>query len=75
MHASTLNAGYTNRFNYDVKGSRFEEEKLEFHQRVREGYLDLAHQEPDRFHIIDADRDERQVRDQIIQSLQKSINL
>jgi dTMP kinase len=55
--------------------SRFEEEKLEFHQRVREGYLDLAHQEPDRFHIIDADRDERQVRDQIIQSLQKSINL
>jgi dTMP kinase len=50
--------------------SRFEEEKLEFHQRVREGYLDLAHQEPDRFHIIDADQDERQVRDQIVQCLE-----
>jgi dTMP kinase len=46
--------------------SRFEEEKLEFHQRVREGYLDLAHQEPDRFHIIDADQDEHQVRKQIL---------
>ena len=46
--------------------SRFEEEKLEFHQRVREGYLDLAHQEPDRFHIIDADQDEHQVRNQIL---------
>ena len=52
--------------------SRFEEEKLEFHQRVRAGYLDLAHQEPDRFHIIDADQDERRVRDQIIQCLEIS---
>ena len=47
--------------------SRFEEEKLEFHQRVREGYLDLAHREPDRFHTIDADQDDWQVRDQIIE--------
>lgn len=46
--------------------SRFEEEKLEFHQRVRQGYLDLAHREPDRFHIIDGNQDDRQVRDQII---------
>ena len=46
--------------------SRFEEEKLEFHQRVRAGYLELARQEPERFHIIDAGRGERQVRDQIL---------
>jgi len=35
---------------------RFEREKLEFHERVRAGFLDLAQQEPDRFRIIDAAR-------------------
>jgi dTMP kinase len=34
--------------------SRFEKEKLAFHQRVREGYLDLARKQPQRFTIIDA---------------------
>lgn len=34
--------------------TRFENEKLAFHQKVREGYLDLARQEPGRFHVIDA---------------------
>ncbi|MGD8520602.1 MAG: dTMP kinase [Desulfobacterales bacterium] len=48
------------------KEGRFEEEKLEFHQRVREGYLELANVEPDRFHIIDASQDEQKVRDSII---------
>jgi dTMP kinase len=46
--------------------SRFEEEKLEFHQQVRAGYLELAGQEPERFHIIDADQDEGKVRDSIL---------
>lgn len=36
---------------------RFEREHLEFHRRVREGYLALAGAEPDRFRIIDADSD------------------
>ena len=35
---------------------RFEEEALEFHEKIREGYLRLARQEPDRFRIIDAGR-------------------
>jgi len=46
--------------------SRFEEEKLKFHQRVRAGYLELAQLEPDRFHIIDAALDEQQVRNNIL---------
>ena len=48
------------------KEGRFEEEKLEFHKRVREGYLELAQAEADRFHVIDAARDERKVRDSIL---------
>ena len=35
---------------------RFEREKVEFHERVREGFLELARAEPHRFRIIDAAR-------------------
>jgi dTMP kinase len=45
--------------------SRFEDETLIFHQRVREGYLALAHQEPGRFRVIDAGQDEQRVRKDI----------
>jgi len=45
--------------------SRFEKEKLAFHRRVREGYLDLARREPDRYTVIDAAADVQAVQDQI----------
>jgi dTMP kinase len=38
----------------DQREDRFENEQLEFHQKVRDGYLALAKKEPDRFCIIDA---------------------
>ncbi len=53
--------------------SRFEKEKLSFHQRVREGYLALARQEADRFVIIDAAADEKTVGDRIEKVLQARI--
>lgn len=31
---------------------RFEQESLDFHQKIRDGYLTLAKQAPERFHII-----------------------
>ncbi len=36
-----------------AREERFELESLQFHQRVREGYLKLAEQEPKRFIVID----------------------
>ena len=45
--------------------TRFEEEKIAFHEKVREGYLNLVRQEPERFVVIDAARDEAGVWDQI----------
>lgn len=36
---------------------RFEGEDISFHQRVREGFLKLAEEEPERFVIIDADNE------------------
>jgi dTMP kinase len=34
--------------------TRFDEENLDFHARVREGYLSIAAGEPDRFRLLDA---------------------
>ena len=42
--------------------SRFEEEALDFHEKVRSGYLELARLEPDRFRIIDAAKEEIEVQ-------------
>lgn len=40
---------------------RFEMDDIAFHQRVREGYLELARLEPQRFVIVDARRSEADV--------------
>ncbi|MGD8286971.1 MAG: dTMP kinase [Desulfobacterales bacterium] len=42
--------------------SRFEEETLAFHEKVRAGYLELARLEADRFTVIDATQDEKKVQ-------------
>lgn len=45
--------------------SRFEDETLSFHQRVREGYLALARRKPERFRVIDAAQDASRVQEDI----------
>ncbi|MBN1365725.1 MAG: dTMP kinase [Syntrophaceae bacterium] len=35
---------------------RFERENVDFHRRIREGYLDISRREPQRFRLIDANR-------------------
>jgi dTMP kinase len=44
---------------------RFEREKMEFHEKVRQGFLDLARREPGRFRVIDAARSVAEVAKQI----------
>lgn len=48
----------------DKKGDRIEQEKTEFHQRVRKGYLNLAAEEPERIKKIKVEGsiDETQIR-------------
>ena len=48
---------------------RFEKEKMEFHRKVRGGYLNLAEKYKDRFRIIDASRSVDEVRNEIINLL------
>ncbi|MBN2282536.1 MAG: dTMP kinase [Deltaproteobacteria bacterium] len=40
----------------ETPDDRFERERVEFHRRVRAGYLRLAGEEPDRFRLIDGTR-------------------
>ena len=44
---------------------RFEREELEFHKRVRAGFLELARAEPQRFRIIDASRSVAEVTEEV----------
>jgi dTMP kinase len=44
---------------------RFEREDVEFHERVRAGFLELAQAEPRRFRIVDASRSGEEVANEI----------
>ena len=59
----------------DVSGTndetRFEQEDLAFHVRVRDGYLELAHQEPDRFVVLDARGTLNEVQQRVLAAVQR----
>lgn len=54
--------------------TRFEKETLSFHEKVRQGYLELARIEPERFRIVDASKDEVRVSKEIIKVLSMIID-
>ena len=51
--------------------TRFEQEGLEFHDRVRRGYLELARSEPDRFAILDARGTVAEVHQRVVSEVQR----
>lgn len=53
---------------------RFEAESLDFHEKVREGYLALAVKHPDRFAVIRADQDTESVRGEIIRTVEEFLD-
>ena len=52
-----------------VKEDRFERETLEFHRRVREGYLILARNEPRRIIVLDGMKEEKTLHREILARL------
>jgi dTMP kinase len=44
---------------------RFEKENMDFHKRIREGYLSLLKDNPDRFRLIDANRDVDTIQEEV----------
>lgn len=59
--------------NKDKAPDRFETERLDFHQRVRKGYLTLAKAEPKRWIIIDATKNKNEIAVLIWQRVSKII--
>jgi dTMP kinase len=53
----------------DASEGRFERERLDFHTRVREGYLELAAGEPERIRVIDAQGDPDEVERRVVAGL------
>jgi dTMP kinase len=53
---------------------RFEQESLNFHQRVREGYLSLAQRDPQRIRVIDATGTPAEVGERLIACLQNYLD-
>jgi dTMP kinase len=45
----------------DSRRDRFEQEGVTFHQRVREGYLKLAAEEPPRWLVVDATQSKEKI--------------
>jgi dTMP kinase len=52
---------------------RFEREKREFHEKVRQGFLEMARCEPERFRIIDALRSVPEVFSQIREIIDREL--
>jgi dTMP kinase len=55
-----------NRDLYQEDQARFEKEKIDFHSKIREGYLRLAEMHKDRFRIVDASQNIDQVEKDIM---------
>lgn len=59
----------------NVDESRFEQMEMKFHESVREGFLSLARQSPERIHIIDATPSAEEVHRAIIRTVNARFGL
>ena len=50
---------------------RFEKEEIEFHKRIREAYLELAKDCPDRIKVIDGSQDLEKVQAKVVRTIKK----
>ena len=64
-------AGLRRRLVNHDEWNRMDDYALQFHERVRRGYLEMAAKEPDRFVVINADRSPEQIHEEILAVLLK----
>ena len=57
----------------DVKELRFENAKVDFHQRLRSGYLEMAKNEPERFVVVNANNGVDEVFEELIRKVEPRI--
>jgi len=56
-----------------TREDRFEKEALDFHRRIREGYMALARKEPQRILVLDGMKDEQTLHREIVSRLPESL--
>jgi len=59
---------------FNTTADRFERETVAFHDRVRRGYLALAHAEPTRWYILDGSRPSEELAGVILQKVRRSLS-
>ena len=55
--------------------NRLDLEKIEFHEKIRKGYLKLAKSNPDRFIVIDANNDIKSISEKIYKIIKEKIEI
>ncbi|GBD96881.1 MAG TPA: dTMP kinase [Nitrospirae bacterium] len=55
------------------KEDRFELETIEFHNRVRKGFLKIAEEEPERIKVLDASRSAEEINREVVEIINKSL--
>ena len=53
----------------DKTGTRYEEMDIEFHQRVRRGFLDIAANDPGRFVVLDGNLSVEEIANKVVSSV------
>lgn len=59
----------------DTSTTRFDDEELEFHRRVREGYLEIAREDTQRVRVVSADNSPEKVAKQILGHVNRRLGL
>ena len=54
---------------------RYEKRSIEFHNKVRSGYLEIARTEPNRIHVLDATKPSNILSDTILAIVLAHLNL
>jgi dTMP kinase len=68
-----VEVGLARRRRSDSDWNRLDAQEVDFHRRVRDGYLKLARRSPKRWIRIDADREEEEVWSQILRAVSSRI--
>ena len=64
-----------NRLDQPSAADRFERENIDFHRRIRDGYLNILKNDPGRFRLIDANRDIKVIQQEVRRHVGDFINL
>ena len=66
-------AGLRRRISNHEEWNRMDDYALQFHERVRNGYLTMAAAEPDRWVVINADRSPEEIHKEVVSVIEKKI--